>query len=82
MFLKKFEMMSGSYENPLGSFTNFFFANRYQDPLKRIWPMGGSFWAPGPPKLTFIESKRCQFLFILSMEQDGVFKKILTPRIS
>ena len=44
--------------------------------------MGGSFWAPGPPKLTFIESKRCQFLFILSMEQDGVFQKILTSPIS
>ena len=37
--------------------------------------MGGSFWALGPPKLTFIESKICQFLFILSMEQDGVFQK-------
>ena len=22
--------------------------------------MGGSFWAPGPPKLAFFESKRCQ----------------------
>ena len=44
--------------------------------------MGGSFLAPGPPKLTFIESKRCQFLFILSMEQDGVFQKILTSPIS
>ena len=44
--------------------------------------MGGSFWAPGPPKLTFIESKRCQFLIILSMEQDGVFQKILTSPIS
>ena len=31
-----------------------------------------SFWAPGPPKLTFVESKRCQFQFILSMGQDGV----------
>ena len=37
---------------------------------------------PGPPKLTFIELKRCQFLFILSMEQDGVFQKILTSPIS
>ena len=43
---------------------------------------GGSFWAPGPPKLTFLESKRCQFLFILSMGQDGVFQKILTSPIS
>ena len=42
---------------------------------------GGSFWAPGPPKLTFVESKRGQFLFILSMGQDGVFKKILTSPI-
>ena len=38
--------------------------------------MGGSFWAPGPPKLTFVESKGCQFLLILSMGQDGVFQKI------
>ena len=44
--------------------------------------MGGRFLAPGPPKLTFIQSKRYQFLFILSMEQDGVFQKILTSRIS
>ena len=43
---------------------------------------GGSFWAPGPPKLTFDEYKRCQFLFILSMGQVGVFQKILTSPIS
>ena len=44
--------------------------------------MGGSFLAPGPPKLTFVESKGCQFLFILSMGQDCVFQKILTSPIS
>ena len=44
--------------------------------------MGGSFWGPGPQKLTFVESKGCQFLFILSMGQDGVFQKILTSPIS
>ena len=44
--------------------------------------MAGSFWAPGPPKLTFVESKSCQFLFILSMGQGGVFQKILTSPIS
>ena len=49
---------------PLGSFKLFF----------HNWT-SGSTWAPGPPKLTFDESKRCQFLFILSMGQDGVFKK-------
>ena len=43
--------------------------------------MGDSFWAPGPPKLTFVESKRCQFLSILSMGQYGVLKKNLTTPI-
>ena len=60
---------------PQGSFKNLFFTVGHQNPLKRIRPMGGSFWAPGPPKLTFVESKRCQFLSILSMGQDGVLKK-------
>ena len=74
MFLKKFEMMSRAMRTHRKPHKKNF-AIRHQDPLKRIWPMGGSFWAPGPPKLTLVESKRCQFLFILSMGQDGVFKK-------
>ena len=35
-----------------------------------------------PSKLTFVESKGCQFLFILSMGQDGVLQKILISPIS
>ena len=66
---------------PLGSLTNFFFQNWLSESTFKNMAYGGSFWAPGPPKLTFVESKRCQFLFILSMGQDGVFKKTLTSPI-
>jgi len=59
---------------PLGSFTNFFFTIGHQDPLYRMWPMEAVFVLP---KFTFDESKRCQFLFILSLGQDGVFQKSL-----
>ena len=43
---------------------------------------GGQFLGSRTPKLISIELKRCQFLFILFMEQDGVFQKILTSPIS
>ena len=59
-----------------------FFHNQTSGSTLKNMAYGGSFWAPGPPKWTFIESKRCPFLFILSMEQDGVFQKILTSPIS
>ena len=75
MFLTLLGVMS----EPLGSFTNFFFTIGHQDPLYRMWPMEAVFVLP---KFTFDESKRCQFLFILSIGQDGVFQKILTSPIS
>ena len=34
---------------PLESFTKFFVEIGKHDQCYRIWPMGGSFWAPGPP---------------------------------
>ena len=40
------------------------------------------FLALKPPQLAFGRSKPSQILLILSMEKDGVFKKILTPPIS
>ena len=45
---------------------------------------GGSFWAPGPPKLTFIESKRCHsYLFYLWKKmvcsKNPYFSHLLNP---
>ena len=51
----------------LGSFRNFFCQNQTTGLMVKNMAYGDSFWAPEPPKLTFIGSKRCQFLFILSM---------------
>ena len=44
--------------------------------------MGSNFLDPGPPKFPFVESKGCQFLFILFIGQDGVIQKVLTLPIS
>ena len=38
-----------------------------------------SYRAPGLQYITFVGSYRCQCLLILSMGQDGVLKKIVTP---
>ena len=67
---------------PLGSLTNFFFQNWLSESTFKNMANVESFWATGPPKLTFVESKKCQFLFTLSKGQDGVFQKILTSPIS
>ena len=57
---------------PLGIFTENFIKIGHQEPCQKHffgknYLMGGSFGAPGPPQLTFVGSKRCQILFILSM---------------
>ena len=58
-----------------------FFYNQTSGSTLKNMAYGRQFLGSRTPKLTFVESKRCQFLFILSMGQDGVFKKTLTSPI-
>ena len=55
-----------------------FFHNQTSVSTLKNMAYGRQFLDSRTTKLTFVESKRCQFLFILSMGQDGVFKKTLT----